>query len=64
MENQKDSSNVDNPPSVENLSITEEDGLNNIKDVTLTESTRPPEEKIVIFFKCTQTTINNSKLLH
>ena len=45
MENQEDSPNVDNSPSVENLFITKKNGLNNIEDVTLTESTRPLEEK-------------------
>ena len=46
MENQEDSPNVDNPPSVENLSIAEEEvDLNSMEGVTLTENTRPPEER-------------------
>ncbi|CAI2196110.1 13924_t:CDS:2, partial [Funneliformis geosporum] len=46
MENLEDSFNVDNPPSMENLSIAEEVvDLNSMEGVTFTESTRPPEEE-------------------
>ncbi|PKK60547.1 hypothetical protein RhiirC2_245069 [Rhizophagus irregularis] len=38
MENQEGLSDVENPPSVENLSITEEVDLNSMEDVIITES--------------------------
>ncbi|RIA79605.1 hypothetical protein C1645_810731, partial [Glomus cerebriforme] len=38
MENQEGSSDVENPPSVENLSITEEEDLTNMEDVIIIES--------------------------
>ena len=44
MENQEDSSNIKNPPNVENLFIEEEE-LTNMEDITLIESTKPPEKE-------------------
>ena len=38
MENQEGSSDVENPPSVENLSITEEEDLTNMEDVIIIKS--------------------------
>ena len=45
MENLEDLFNVDNPPTVKNLSIVKEEvNLNSMKGITFTKSTRLPEK--------------------